>query len=199
MLITPLSPDTISKLAELNFEKVYKAWNEGEELIFTYANGNVIKKPIIRFLYNHLQEDNINEYYSTNLPGCIISENDGEDAFNKMIWGVIECLDCRYSLSKIDSRIYLTGHVYHFKDYTVDLTNSTIETLSLENELVTLGFNKIYSGISINIYFKSGNFSTLCIPNNLIKPLIPLDLYYTFKKLTFEISKSRWHKMYGPF
>ena len=195
MRITPLSPDTIADLAALNFDQVYQAWTKKEELVFTYRNGNVIKKPTIRMLYH--QNEELNEYYCTNLPGCVISENEGEEAFNKMIWGVIECLDCRYSLTKIDSSIYLTGQVYHVKNYKTDLTHSTIETLVVEQELSDLGYEKIYCGITINIYFKPGCFSTLCIPNNSIKPIMPLDLYYTFMKLTLEISKSRWHEMYG--
>lgn len=197
MLITPLSPDDISKLAKLNFEQVYKAWTNREELIFTYVNGNVIKKPTVRLLYHECKEHNKYGYYCTNLPGCVVSENEGEEAFNKMIWSVIECLDCRYSLSKSNSDIYMTGQVYYFKDYRSDLTHSTIETLSVEQKLKDLGYEKIYCGITINIYFKPGCFSTLCIPNNIIKPVIPLDLFYNFRRMTFEISKNTWHKMYG--
>lgn len=197
MVINPLQPDVIADLAEFNFEQIYKAWTRGEELIFTYANGDIIKRPAIRLLYDEFDEGKRFEFYCINLPGCVISESEEEEAFNKMIWGVVECLDCRYSLSKIDSCIYLTGQVYHFKDYKTDLTNSTIETLTLEQELLEMGYEKIYCGITVNIYFKAGYFSTLCIPNITIKPYIPLDLYYTFKKLTFEISKETWHKMYG--
>jgi hypothetical protein len=131
MQITPLSPDAIVDLAALNFDQVYKAWRNQEELVFTYINGNVIRNPTIRMFYHPNEEHKEYEYYCTNLPGCVISESDGEEAFNKMIWGVIECLDCRYSLNKINSRIHLTGQVFHFKSYKCDLTHSTFETVCL--------------------------------------------------------------------
>lgn len=195
---------------KLKAESIYELVNENFKVALPFADSidnksiiqfrknNFSKKTYIHFQYSHEDDRKIYRYFCYNLPGCVIEENDPEEAYNKFLWGILECLDCRYEMMMIDKNYYLTGNVQCLKDYRSDIFNEkTIPVTELELELHSEGYNLIYEGTTVNIFWKKGLYSTICVPNKRIKPIMPLNQYYGLIRFTNEISRKHFNDLYG--
>lgn len=113
-----------------------------------------------------------------NVPGCMSFGSDILEAFNKLLYALIECSDARF----INGMGFM-NIVYTMKPYypSIDISSNELKAVLKED-----GWDFEYKGYYNSVLLRKGNKVTFTIPQNCEK--IDTSMYFNFKRLQMQVS-----------